>query len=115
MTIALSQYISSPLGEARLLYLASVLAVTGVMPTTVNAAEWNIITHNDMNSNTNTSVAIIENESGYTLEIYKDSVDAVRARFTLVNGLLRFPDNFCPTFQIDSGMPSNRSINDGSI
>ncbi|MFT5351752.1 MAG: hypothetical protein ACI9MF_002577, partial [Gammaproteobacteria bacterium] len=41
-----------------------------------------------------------------------DSVDAVRARFTLSQGLIRFPDNLCPTFQIDSGLPTNRSLND---
>jgi hypothetical protein len=78
----------------------------------VGAAEWDIIMHNDMDTNTITSVAIIKNETGYTLEIYKDSVDAVRARFTLSRDLIRFPDDFCPTFQIDSGEPTNTSVND---
>jgi len=76
------------------------------------AAEWNIITHNDLDTNTTTSIAIIKNDSGHTLEIYKDSVEAVRARFTLNQELIRFPDNFCPTFQIDNGKPTNRSLND---
>ncbi len=80
--------------------------------TSAGAAEWNIITHNDMDSNVITSVAIIKNNNGYTLEIYKDSVNAVRARFTLSHNLLRFADGFCPTFQIDNGQPTNRSIND---
>ena len=80
----------------------------------VSAAEWNIIMHNDMDTNTVTSVAIIKNETGYTLEIYKDSVDAVRARFTLSRDLIRFPDDFCPTFQIDSGEPTNTSVNDAA-
>ncbi|NKB37166.1 MAG: hypothetical protein GKR93_08325 [Gammaproteobacteria bacterium] len=78
----------------------------------VSAAEWNTITHSDMDSNTTTSVAIIENDDGYTLEVYKDSVNAVRARFTLAKELISFPKNFCPTFQIDNGQPKNRSIND---
>lgn len=77
-----------------------------------SAAEWNIITHSDMDSNVTTSVAVVKNEQGYALEIYKDSVDAVRARFTLAQGLLRFPENFCPTFQIDKGPARNRSVND---
>ena len=76
------------------------------------AAEWNTITHSDMDSNTTTSVAIIKNDDGYTLEVYKDSVDAVRARFTLAKELISIPVNFCPTFQIDSGQPTNRSVND---
>ena len=78
----------------------------------LNAAEWNTITHSDMDSNTTTSVAIIENDDGYTLEVYKDSVNAVRARFTLAKELISFPENFCPTFQIDNGQSKNRSIND---
>jgi hypothetical protein len=81
-------------------------------PLSASAAEWNIIKHNDMDTNTITSIAIIKNENGETLEIYKDSVDAVRARFTLSRNLIQFPDNFCPTFQIDRGEPTNRSVND---
>ena len=76
------------------------------------AAEWNTITHSDMDSNTTTSVAIIKNDDGYSLEVYKDSVDAVRARFTLAKELISIPVNFCPTFQIDNGQPTNRSVND---
>jgi hypothetical protein len=81
-------------------------------PLSASAAEWKIVMHNDMDTNTITSIAIIKNENGETLEIYKDSVNAVRARFTLSRNLLQFPDNFCPTFQIDSGEPTNRSVND---
>ncbi len=108
-------FIQRPLfsrGKALSLLPAFILCyLTPVFPVTA-AAEWNIITHNDLDANVITSVAIIKNEKGYTLEIYKDSVDAVRGRFTLTQGLIRFPDNFCPTFQIDSGQPRNRSIND---
>ncbi len=112
MTIALIQYSLSSRGNILPILLFAILFLCVLLVKPANAAEWNIIMHSDMDSNTTTSVAIIENESGYTLEIYKDSVDAVRARFTLAEGLIRFPDNFCPTFQIDSGQPKNRSIND---
>ena len=95
------------------LYSVSALALTlCCLVPTVTAADWNIITHSDMDTNVTTSVAIVENDQGYSLEIYKDSGDAVRARFTIAQGLLRFPDNFCPTFQIDKGIARNRSIND---
>ena len=112
MTIALFQYSLSSRGQILATLRAAILFLCVLLVNSVSAAEWNIISHSDTDSNITTSVAIIENESGYTLEIYKDSVDAVRARFTLAKGLIRFPDNFCPTFQIDSGQPKTRSIND---
>lgn len=96
----------------RIIFRNTVAALFLYAPSITLAAEWSIITHSNMDSNETTNVAIVENDEGYSLEIYKDSVDAVRARFTLSRGLLRFPDNFCPTFQIDSGAPRNRSIND---
>ena len=91
--------------------LAMALAL-GLALFPASAADWNIVTHSDMDTNVTTSVAIVENDEGYSLEIYKDSVDAVRARFSMAQGLLRFPENFCPTFQIDKGTARNRSIND---
>ena len=75
-------------------------------------AEWNVITHKDTDSNEETNIAYSINESGYSLEIYRDSVDAIRSRFTLTKGLLAFADKSCPTYQIDRGTPKNRSIND---
>ena len=76
------------------------------------AAEWNVSTHQDENVDKITSVAYTLNESGYTLEIYRDSVNAIRNRFTMTKGLLRLSDKTCPTYQIDRGPPKNRSIND---
>jgi hypothetical protein len=112
MRIALNHHQFPDKGRIRITLIFLFLACIAFFSTNTLAAEWNIITHNDMDSNTVTSVAIIKNDSGHTLEIYRDSVNAVRARFTLNQGLIQFPDNFCPTFQIDSGPPSNRSLND---
>ena len=112
MRIALNHHPFPDKGRARITLLFLFLTCFAFFSTNTLAAEWNIITHNDMDSNTVTSVAIIKNESDHTLEIYRDSVDAVRARFTLNQGLIRFPDSFCPTFQIDSSPPTNRSLND---
>ena len=77
-------------------------------------AQWSTITHkSDSEENgADTTVAYTINQDGYTLEIYIDKVNAVRSRFSLPDGLLYFADKFCPTFQIDRGMPLNRSIND---
>ena len=75
-------------------------------------AEWKVITHTDTNSNTKTQVAYTENEDGYSLEIYKDSVGAIRSRFSLNTALDMFAKRTCPTYQIDLKLLDNRSIND---
>ncbi|OGT35880.1 MAG: hypothetical protein A2W28_08105 [Gammaproteobacteria bacterium RBG_16_51_14] len=83
----------------------------GFLPA-IAAAAWQIVTHTDTDTNTDMRVAYIENKSGYTLEIYRDAVGAVRSRFTLMPGLSRLANHNCPTYQIDKRQPQNRSIND---
>lgn len=76
------------------------------------SAEWKVITHTDTNSETETQVAYSQNKDGYSLEIYKDSVGAIRTRFSLNTALDMFAKRTCPTYQIDTRMIDNRSIND---
>jgi hypothetical protein len=76
------------------------------------AAEWKVITHTDTNNNTETQVAYSQNKDGFSLEIYKDSVGAIRSRFSLNAALDMFAKRTCPTYQIDTRMIDNRSIND---
>ncbi len=75
-------------------------------------AEWKVITHTDTNSQTETQVAYTKNDEGYSLEIYKDSVGAVRSRFSLNAALDMFAKRSCPTYQVDTRLLDNRSIND---
>jgi hypothetical protein len=75
-------------------------------------AEWSVITHTDTNNNTTTQVAFTENEEGYSLEIYRDNVGAIRSRFSLNAALDMLAKRSCPTYQIDSTLIDNRSIND---
>ena len=77
-----------------------------------SAAEWNVSIQQDEKVEKVTNVAYTVNKLGYTLEIYRDSVNAIRSRFTMTKGLLRLSDKTCPTYQIDRGPPKNRSIND---
>lgn len=76
------------------------------------SAEWKVITHADTNNETQTQVAFSENKDGYSLEIYKDSVGAIRTRFSLNTELDMFAKRTCPTYQIDTRLIDNRSIND---
>ena len=81
-------------------------------PFSATAAEWKVITHTDINNDTQTQVAYSQNEDGYSLQIYKDSVGAIRSRFSLNTALDMFAKRTCPTYQIDTRMIDNRSIND---
>jgi len=75
-------------------------------------AEWTVITHTDTNNNSETQVAYTQNEEGFSLEIYKDNVGAIRSRFSLNDALDMLAKRTCPTYQIDSTLIDNRSIND---
>ncbi len=83
----------------------------GLLCQSVVWAQWTISSHADTTGGENTWVAQIRNEAGYLLEIYRDSGDAVRGRFTLASGLLAFAEKSCPTFQVDAGRAMNLSIN----
>ncbi|MGH8246962.1 MAG: hypothetical protein ACREUU_11085 [Gammaproteobacteria bacterium] len=74
------------------------------------AADWAVVSQRE-NNDTTTTIARTNNPDGYSLEIYRDAVGAVRSRFTLRDGLLRLVERDCPTYQIDKGKPINRSIN----
>ena len=56
----------------------------------ISIAQWHVVSHENLSSDEKTKVAFTENKEGYTLEIYKDSVGAVRARFTLNSKLNLF-------------------------
>ena len=74
-------------------------------------AEWHIISHANLNSDEKTQVAYTENKSGHSLEIYKDSVGAIRTRFTLNSKLNLFSNGICPTYQVDLTLVKNTSFN----
>ena len=75
------------------------------------SAQWTVVTHQASESGPQTKIAQTTNSDGYTLEIYRDSGDAIRSRLTLREGLTALADKTCPTYQIDKGMPRNTSIN----
>lgn len=83
------------------------------LPTTV-FAQWTVVAHQESVSEVQTTIAHTTNASGYSFEIYRDSGDAIRSRLTMADGLIKLADKKCPTYQIDKGMPQNRSINDAS-
>ena len=75
-------------------------------------AQWSIVTHQAANSLVPTKIAQTTNGEGYSLEIYRDTGDAIRSRITLTPGLISLAGKSCPTYQIDTGKPRNRSLDD---
>lgn len=75
-------------------------------------AEWTVVTHTNIDTNTSTEVAYTANEGGYSTEIYQDSKGAVRLRFSMNKNSHRLAPDSCPTIQVDRREPHNRSIND---
>ena len=88
-----------------------ILSVLLAMPS-LSIAQWHIVPHANLDNNKETKVAFTENKNGYSLEIYKDSVGAIRVRFTLNSELNLFSDNICPTYQVDLTLIKNTSFND---
>ena len=93
----------------KITYIAGFLI--GIISSLQVYAAWEVTTLEDV-SNSSTRIAYVVNDEGYTVEIYKDSVGAVRSRFSLDEHSERLADKHCPTFQIDSRIIDNRSLND---
>ncbi len=78
------------------------------------SAEWSVMKHMDVDSSQQTLVAQTRNPEGYSLEIYRDGNNAIRARFSMGTTLDRLDGKNCPTHQVDKRSSDNRSINDAA-
>lgn len=99
-------------GGKILSYLQIIILCILIFFPLISIAQWHVVSHENLSNDEKTKVAFTENKEGYTLEIYKDSVGAVRARFTLNSKLNLFPANICPTYQVDLTLIKNTSFND---
>jgi len=95
-------------GKFSVLYLLGVFILT---PASTFAA-WNVTTQSGQEGDEQITFAYSTNESGYTFEIYRDSIDSIRARFNLAGSILQLAEKSCPTYQVDRGFPQNRSVYD---
>lgn len=76
----------------------------------VASAEWSIVNQITANG-TATETAHTTNKAGYSLDIYRDANNVIRAHFSM-NASARLNGNTCPTYQVDKRPAQNRSIND---
>ena len=98
--------------ESKFSYLQIGMLLILLSTPSISIAQWHIVSHENLSNNEKTRVAFTENKKGYSLEIYKDAVGAVRVRFTLNSKLNLFSENICPTYQVDLTLIKNSSFND---
>lgn len=90
---------------------AVIILVSATFPA---AAQWAVVTETLEGTQSAATLARIRNDAGYTLGLYRDGGGAIRARFTLPDGLTQFEEGHCPTLQVDRWAPDNRSVNDAA-
>jgi hypothetical protein len=77
-------------------------------------AQWAVVGQRLEGTQAEAVTARIRNSTGQTLEFYRDGVGAIRARFTLSDGLTQLEKGHCPTLQVDRWASMNRSVNDAA-
>lgn len=77
-------------------------------------AQWAVVNQRLEGTQSEAIIARVRNDAGQTLELYRDGVGAIRARFTLSAGLTSLAQGQCPTLQVDRWAPMNRSANDAA-
>ena len=97
--------------KKRLIFLIFLLSISVQVQA---QTEWIVVPHTDTDTGLQTSIATMKNEAGYKIEIYIDSNDAVRKRFSIRDGHDLLATKQCPTFQVDKNKSTNRSTNNAT-
>jgi len=93
---------------------SGMLATCALLLPLATQAQWDVVNQRLAGSQAETVTARIHNSTGQTLELYRDGVGAIRARFTLNEGLTELEQGQCPTMQVDRWASMNRSVNDAA-
>jgi len=78
------------------------------------SAQWAVVNQRMEGTQSEAVTARIQNSTGQTLELYRDGGGAIRARFTVGDGLAILEKGHCPTMQVDRWASMNRSVNDAA-
>ena len=73
-------------------------------------ADWRVLQAPGVDGTADRKAAVSENETRHRLEVFVDGQGKVHASFLLPPGLDRFPDDGCPTFQVDRRRPINLAM-----
>lgn len=82
------------------------LAYLSLLPQT-GLADWRVLQAPGADGTAGRKAAVSENETRHRLEVFVDGQGEVYGSFLLPPGLDRFPEDACPTFQVDRRRPIN--------
>ena len=82
------------------------LVIAGLLLARSASAQWRVGQDSPEGSSQRIDVAVVENESGHALEIYRDDAAIVRGTFTIRGGFDTIDPGTCPTYRIDERAPN---------
>ena len=71
------------------------------------SAQWRVGQDTPDGSSARIDVAMVENDSGHTLELYSDDTQTVRGTFTIRGGFDTIDPGTCPTYRVDERQPDH--------
>jgi len=71
-------------------------------------AQWRVVAEVPAGLETPTEIAMVENDSGHSLRIYRDAQD-VRGVFAIRGGFDTVNEDSCPTYRVDDRRPARLS------
>lgn len=94
--------------SARLAATGAVFA--GLLIAQAASAQWRVGQDTPEGVSARIDVAMVENDSGHTLELYRDDTYTVRGTFTIRGGFDTIDPGTCPTYRVDERAPDHVSF-----
>ena len=76
-------------------------------------AQWRVGQDTPEGSSTRIDVAVVENDSGHVLELYRDDRYTVRGAFVIRGGFDTMDPDSCPTYRVDERTPHRVTFDGG--
>jgi hypothetical protein len=81
------------------------IAAALVLGTGSASAEWRVVTESPPDTDAAVEVALVDNDSGHSLRIFRDDEFNVRGVFTIRGGFDTIDQDGCPTYRVDKREP----------
>jgi len=83
------------------------LLLAGLLITHAAPAQWRVAQDTPEGSSARIDVAMVENESGHSLTLYRDDRQVVRGALTIRGGFDTIDPGACPTYRVDERAPNS--------
>jgi hypothetical protein len=87
-----------------------VICVLGVLLAGAANAQWRVAQDSPNGVSTRIDIAVVENDSGHSLQLYSDDSLNVRGVFTIRGGFDTIDPGACPTYRVDQRKPQRVSF-----